>query len=108
VTVAGAVDPRKLVFVDEMGTNTSLFPRYAYSPKGRRPYAKVPRNRGANTTLLASMTLEGMGPCLAVEGTTTATVFEAYLKKVLAPNLRRGQMLCWTTSALIRARGPRS
>ena len=91
--MAGAVDPRKLVFVDEMGTNTSLFPRYAYSPKGRRPYAKVPRNRGANTTLLASMTLEGMGPCLAVEGTTTATVFEAYLKKVLAPNLRRGQMV---------------
>ena len=51
------------------------------------------------------MTLEGMGPCLAVEGTTTATVFEAYLQQVLAPNLRRGQMLCWTTSALIRARG---
>ena len=68
------------------------FPRYAYySPKGRRPYAKVPRNRGANTTLLASMTLEGMGPCLAVEGTTTATVFEAYLKKVLTPSLRHGQ-----------------
>jgi transposase len=26
----------------------------------------VPRNRGPNTTLLASMTAEGMGPCLAV------------------------------------------
>ena len=48
--VAGAVDPRRLVFVDEMGTNTSLSPPYAYAPKGRRAsYAKVPRNRGANT-----------------------------------------------------------
>jgi transposase len=93
VTLAGAVDPRKLVFVDEMGTNTSLSPRYAYSPKGRRAYAEVPRNRGANTTLLASMSLEGMGPCLAVEGPTTAAVFEAYVEKVLAPSLRHGQIV---------------
>ncbi len=91
MTLAGTIDPRKLMFVDEMGTNTSLSPRYAYSPKGRRAYAKVPRNRGANITLLASMSLEGMGPCLAVEGATTATVFEAYIEKVLAPRLRRGQ-----------------
>ena len=93
VTLAGAVDPRRLVFVDEMGTNTSLSPRYAYSPKGRRAYAEVPRNRGANTTLLASMSLEGMGPCLAVEGPTTAAVFEAYVEKVLAPSLRHGQIV---------------
>lgn len=93
VTVAGKIDPRKLVFVDEMGTNTSLSPRYAYSPKGRRAYAQVPRNRGANTTLLGSMSIQGMGPCLAVEGTTTAVVFEAYIGKVLAPSLRHGQIV---------------
>jgi transposase len=39
------------------------------------------------------MSLEGMGPCLAVEGSTTATVFEAYVEKVLAPSLRRGQIV---------------
>ncbi len=78
VTLAGNIDPRRLVFVDEMGTNTSLSALYAYSPRGRRAYAKVPRNRGANTTLLASMNLKGMGPCLAVRGPTTAPVFEAY------------------------------
>jgi transposase len=94
VTLAGAVEPRRLVFVDEMGTNTALSPMYAYSPRGRRAYAQIPRNRGANTTtLLASMSLEGMGPCLAVEGATTAEVFEAYVEKVLAPSLRRGQIV---------------
>jgi transposase len=81
------------VFVDEMGTNTALSPRYAYAPKGRRAYARVPRNRGSNTTLLASMSLEGMGPCSAVEGATTATVFEAYVEQVLAPSLRLGQIV---------------
>src|SRR3712207_7659607 len=52
--VAQKVDPERLVFVDEMGTNTSLAPLYAYSPKGTRSYAQVPRNRGPNTTLLRS------------------------------------------------------
>ena len=94
MTLARTVDPRRLVFVDEMGTNTSLSPMYAYAPKGRRAYTQVPRNRGANTTLLASMSLEGMGPCLAVEGATTARVFEAYdVEQVLAPTLRCGQIV---------------
>jgi transposase len=93
VTLAGAIDPRRLIFVDEMGTNTALSPLYAYAPKGRRAYAKVPRNRGANTTLLASMSLEGMGPCVAVEGTTTATAFEAYIEQALAPSLSSGQIV---------------
>ena len=44
----------------------------------------MPRNRGKNTTLLASMGAEGMGPCLAVVGGTTGAVFEAYVEQVLA------------------------
>jgi transposase len=40
------------------------------------------------------MSLERMGPCfLAVEGTTTATVFEAYVEQVLAPSLRGEQIV---------------
>ena len=66
--VAWAVDPARLVFVDEMGANTSLSSIYAYAPKGERAYSSVPRNRGANTTLLSSMTLHGMGPSMAVLG----------------------------------------
>ena len=83
----------RLVFVDEMGTNTSLHPLYAWSPKGERTRCSVPRNRGPNTTLLASMTSEGMGACLAVEGATTRIVFEAYIEKVLLPSLRYGQVV---------------
>ncbi len=49
--------------------------------------------RGPNTTLLASMTAEGVGPCLAVEGATTGIVFETYIEKVLVPSLRRGQVV---------------
>ena len=51
------------------------------------------QNRGSNTTVLSSMTLEGMGPSLTVEGATTSVVFEAYVEQVLAPTLRTGQVV---------------
>ena len=91
--VAGTINTRRLVFVDEMGAHTSLSVLYAYSPKGRRIHAQVPRNRGKNTTLLASMTIEGMGPCVAVEGSTTSAIFETYVEQVLVPTLRPGQVV---------------
>jgi transposase len=93
VTVARSLDACSLVFVDEMGTNTSLSPIYGWSKKGQRAYGSVPRNRGRNTTVLASMSVEGMGPSMAVEGATTARVFETYEERVLAPTLRKGQVV---------------
>jgi transposase len=93
VMVAGTLDARSLVFVDEMGTNTSLSPLYAWAPRGERASCSVPRNRGPNTTLLSSMTLEGMGTSLAVEGATNRKVFETYVEQILAPTLRRGQVV---------------
>ena len=35
--------------------------RYARAPKGERAYGSVPRNRGKNTTLVASLSLGGIG-----------------------------------------------
>jgi transposase len=91
--VAAAVEPERLLFVDECGVHTSLAPIYGYAPRGERLYLSVPRNRGKNTTLLSSMTASGMGPSLAVEGATTARVFETYVEKVLVPSLRTGQVV---------------
>ena len=86
-------DPRLLVFVDECGTHTSMTRLKARAPRGERAYGRVPRNRGKNTTLLASMAHEGMGPCLAVEGATTKAVFETYVERALAPSLSPGQVV---------------
>jgi transposase len=91
--VSAVVEPESLVFVDECGVHTSLAPIHGYAPKGERLGLSVPRNRGKNTTLLSSMTLSGMGPSLAVEGATTAAVFETYVDQVLIPSLRRGQIV---------------
>ena len=68
--------------------------RYARAPKGERAYdGSVPRNRGKNTTLLASMSSSGMGGVMAVEGATTKVLIEAYVEGVLAPTLWAGQVV---------------
>lgn len=91
--VAEQIEARRLVFVDEMGANTSLATLYAWARRGKRARTKVPRNRGPNTTLLASMTQEGMGPRVAVVGNTTREVFEAYIEQVLSTALKPGQVV---------------
>ncbi len=91
--MAAAVEPERLLFVDECGTHTSLAPIYGYAPRGERLHLTVPRKRGKNTTLLSSMTVEGMGPSLTVEGSTTALVFETYVERVLVPSLEPGRIV---------------
>jgi transposase len=91
--VAGRIDAERLVFVDEMGTNVSLSPLYAWSRKGERAFGSAPRNWGKNVTLLASITRGGLSECLAVEGPTRREVFEAYLEQVLVPTLVPGQIV---------------
>ena len=76
--------------MDKMGAHTSFAPLYAYAPRGKRASLKVPRNRGENTTLVASIGQEGMGPSMAVGGSMTREVFEAYAEHFLAPELRPG------------------
>jgi hypothetical protein len=61
VMVAQELDARRLAVVDEMSTNISLSPLYGWAKKGERAHCSVPRNRGPNTTVLSSMSLEGMG-----------------------------------------------
>jgi hypothetical protein len=62
--VSERVELERLVFVDEMGANISLCVLRAWSRRGQRAYCSVARNRGPNITLLASMSMEGMGPSL--------------------------------------------
>jgi hypothetical protein len=118
--VVGKIGAESLVFVDEMGSNTSLAPVHAWEPRGERA-----REHAALCRPPAPRTLHALGehderrdgdlrgrawPCVAVVGNTTAAVFEAYrAERALAPALRPGR--CdpgrWrsTTSGRTRARG---
>lgn len=101
------------VVVDWCGSG-NLTLAYARAPRGERAYAVAPRNREKNTTLIASMTTEGMGPAMTQWGATDTPAFEAYVERVLAPALREGQVVVMDnlsahnsdrTRELIEARG---
>ena len=53
----------------------------------------MPKNRGKNLTLMASMSLYGMGESMCIEGATDAKAFELYVEHFLAPSLREGQVV---------------
>jgi hypothetical protein len=82
------------VFVDESGFTIPMDRLRARAPRGKRAYGRVPRNRGKNQTLIASMSLQGgMGECMCVEGATDKAVFEAYVGRALALSLLEGQVV---------------
>jgi transposase len=91
--LASRFDVRRLVFVDESGTHISMDRLRSRAPRGVRAYGKVPKNRGKNLTLIASMSLHGMGESMVVEGATDAKAFEVYVEHFLAPSLREGQVV---------------
>ena len=86
-------DVRRLVFVDESGTHISMDRLRSRAPRGARAYGKVPKNRGKNLTLIASMGLQGMGESMCVEGATDAAAFEVYVEHFLSPTLSEGQVV---------------
>jgi transposase len=82
------------VFIEESGFHTSMARLKARAPRGERAYAKVPRNRGKNQTLIASMSLRGgMGEAICIEGATDAELFETYVEEFLAPTLEVGHVV---------------
>ena len=82
-----------LVFVDETGSHIAMTPLYAYAPRGARALGKVPRNYGAIMTVIASMSLAGMGPAFLLDGAADSAAFEIYVEQILAPSLREGQIV---------------
>jgi len=81
------------VFVDESGTHISMDRLRSRAPRGDRAYGQVPKNRSKNLTLIASMSLHGMGESMCVEGAKDAAAFEVYVEHFLAPTLCEGQVV---------------
>jgi DDE superfamily endonuclease len=100
------VDPKRLLFVDESSTNIALTPRYGRAPRGERAHGKAPRNWGKNVTLISSIGSEGMGASMSIEGSSDTESFGLYVREILAPRLRPGQIVLMDNLSLCtRANG---
>jgi transposase len=87
------VQPADLVFLDETGSHLGYTPTHAWAPVGQRAYATAPAKRGENKTVVAALTLDGVGPLLRFDGAMTTARFEGYVRFRLVPTLRTGQVV---------------
>jgi hypothetical protein len=79
--------------VDESGSNVALTARSALAPQGHGAYGSVLRDHGKNTTLLAALTLPGIGLAMTLAGAVDTAAFVPYVRAVLGPALGPGQIV---------------
>ena len=88
-----AVRSEDLVFLDETGSHLGYTPTHAWAPRGQRARATAPVNRGENKTVIAAMTRDGVRALMRFDGGMTSVRFEGYVRHILAPTLRPGQVV---------------
>jgi transposase len=87
------LDRAHLKFIDESGVNLAMTRRYGGAPRGARVIGAVPQNYGANVTMLAALSLQGVDAVMTIDGATDAEVFRAYVAHVLGPTLMPGDIV---------------
>jgi transposase len=87
------LDPRKLVFVDETGTNTKMVRAYGRAPRGQRLIGKQPFGHWLTTTFTAGLRCDGITAPFVLDGAMNRDAFIAYVDQVLGPTLSKGEMV---------------
>jgi transposase len=82
-----------LIFLDESGAKTNMTRLRGRALRGERVHASTPHGHWHTTTMLCSIRLDGLTTCMAIEGATDSEVFQAYVRQVLCPTLRAGDIV---------------
>ncbi len=90
--VAG-IDPARFVFLDETSPSTRLVPLWGWGPVGARVVGRAPRGHWEAISLLATLTVNGMGPSLVLPGAVDRRCFDQFVRQELLPHLRPGQIV---------------
>ena len=108
--------PERLVFIDETWTATNIARSHGRCAKGERLRMDFPHGHRKTTTLVAGLRMTGMIAPMVLDGPINGQWFEAYVAKVLVPELRPGDVVVMDNlsshkrpqvSALIEAAGAR-
>ena len=61
--------------------------------RGKRVHTSTPQGHWQTTTMICSIRLDGSTACMTVEGATDSEVFRTYVRCVLGPTLRPGDIV---------------
>ena len=65
-----------------------MVPIRARAPKGERAFGSEPKNWDENVTLISSISSEGMGPSISIEGSADGEACVLYVEHLLCPKLK--------------------
>lgn len=87
------MDAKHLIFIDETWTKTNMTRLRGRALRGKRLIDKSPHGHWKTTTLIAALGIEGVRCSTVVDGPVNRDVFTAFVKQVLVPALRPGDIV---------------
>lgn len=88
-----SLDPKKLVFIDETGTNTKMVKAYGRCPTNQRLIGHQPFGHWKTTTFTAALRCDGLTAPFVLDGAMNRDAFLAYVDQVLGPTLTKGDIV---------------
>lgn len=86
-------DPHKLVFLDETGTSTKMARLCGRSKRGTRLVCRVPFGHWKTITAILALRADGVTAPFAIDCAVNGNIFTEYVRQVLVPNLRAGDIV---------------
>jgi transposase len=107
---------KRLKFIDEIGATLGLTRLFGRAAPGERVVEATPGHSGPHYTAVATLGWTGVKAPWVLKGAMDGTAFSVYVERVLAPTLRRGDIVVMDNLSahksdrirqLIEARGAR-
>ncbi len=87
------LDPARLVFIDETAVSTNMVRLRGRAPRGVRLVGHVPLGEWKTITFVAALRHNRMVAPMVINGAMTGEIFRAYVEQILAPALRRDDIV---------------
>ena len=84
---------KRLKFIDECGAHLGLTRLFGRATPGQRVVEATPGHSGAHYTIVAALGRTGVQAPWMLEGAMDSAAFDTYVQRVLAPTLRRGDVV---------------
>lgn len=81
------------MFIDETWASTNMARRHGRAPRGQRLRAGAPHGHWKTTTFVAGLRNTGMVAPMVIDGPINRDAFTAYVRQVLVPELRPGDIV---------------
>jgi transposase len=82
-----------LIFLDEFGINLAMTRTHARAPLGARATVTEPSHHGGTISVISALGVHGVCAPMTIEGAVNSEVFELYVKHLLVPCLRPGNIV---------------